>query len=86
MGDFTYGSVTDASCRIIDDAPQCLVIVGIDDKPKIADGIFHLFALIERQAAVDAVGDSVAHVAMLVAASAIAQGFLQYTRLGIGAV
>ena len=47
MGDFTYGSVTDASCRVIDDASQCLVIIGIDDKPKIADGIFYLFALIE---------------------------------------
>ena len=81
-----HSGIADAACRIVDDAPQGLVIVGVDDEPQVADGIFHLLALIERQTAIDAVGDSAAHVAVLVAAAAVAQGFLQYTRLGVGAV
>ena len=86
VGDFAHGGVADAAGGVVDDASHGLVIVGIDDEPEVADGVFHLLALIERQPAVDAVGDGVAHVAVLVAAAAVAQRLLEHTRLGVGAV
>ena len=86
MRDFAHSGVADAAGGVVDDASQRLVIIGVDDEPEIADGVFYLLALVERQTAVDAVGDSTAHVAVLVAAPAIAQGFLEHTRLGIGAI
>ena len=78
MCDFAHGGVADAAGGVVDDTAQRLVIVGVDDEPEIADGVFYLLALVERQAAVDAVGDGAAHVAVLVAPAAVAQGFLQY--------
>ena len=86
MGDLAHRGVTDATGRVVDDAAQRFVIVGVNDEPEVADGVFHLLALVERQTAVDAVGDSVAHVAVLVAPPAVAQGFLQYARLDIGPI
>ena len=86
MRDLAHSGVADAAGGVVDDASQRLIIIGVDDEPEIADGVFYLLALVERQAAVDAVRDSAAHVAVLVAAAAIAQGFLEHTRLGIGAI
>ena len=86
VGDFSYCGIADAARRVVDHTSQRLVIIGVDDQAQVADGIFHFLALVERQAAVDAIGNRASHVAMLVATTTVTQGFLQYARLGIGAI
>ena len=84
--DLAHSRVADAAGRVVDDTPDSLVVIGIDNEPEIADGVFHLLALVERQAAIDAVGNRVAHITVLIAASTVAQGLLEDTGLSIGAV
>ena len=86
MLNFCHRGLTYSSCWEVDDASQCLIIIGVDSKAKIAYGIFNLLALVEREPAIDAIGDGTALVAMLVLKASTAQGLLEHARLGIGAV
>ena len=73
--DFLHRCVADASGWVVDDASQGLLVVGVGDGAEIGDDVLDLLALIERQAAVDAVGDVV-----------LAHLFLEAAALGVGAV
>lgn len=66
---------SDAARRIVDYAPQSLVVVRVDRHTEIAQSVFYLLALIKRQSAIDAVR----HIAL-------SEAFLQQSRLGVGAV
>ena len=72
---FLYRRVADAAGRVVDDASQRLLVVGIGYGAEIGDDVLDFLALIERQAAVDAVGDVV-----------LAHLFLEAAALGVGAV
>ena len=72
---FAKGGTADASCRIVDDAAQRFVIMRIDDETKVGYHVFYLLALVERQSAVDAIGNVL-----------VAQCFFDGTALGIRAV
>ncbi len=72
---FPNSGFADATCRIVDYAAQGFVVVWVCGEAEIGDGVFDLFALVERQTSVDAVG----YVAF-------AQRFLKASALGIGSV
>ena len=72
---FAYGSVTYASCRIIDGTLESLLIVGISHETHIGHDILYLLALIETQSAIDAIRHTV-----------LEHLFLEGTALRIGAV
>ena len=73
--DLTHGSVTDASCGIVDDTLEGLLIVRVHRQAEVRYHILHLLALVERQSAIDTVGNTI-----------LAQRLLEDTRLRIGAV
>ena len=54
-----HGGVANAACRIVDDTLEGLLIVGIDGQTEVGDDILDLLALVERQAAIDAVGNAI---------------------------
>ena len=70
-----YRRIADASCRIVDDALQRLLVIRIGHQPEVGDDVLDFLALVEAQSAVDAVGNVLlAHV------------FLKRAALRIGAV
>ena len=69
------GRLADATGGIVDDALECLLVVGVDHDAEVGDDVLHLFALVERLPAVDPIGDAL-----------LPQRLLEDTRLGIGAI
>ena len=69
------GGGADAACGVVHHAFEGFLVVEIGDQAEVGDDVLDLFALIERHATVDAVGDVV-----------FAQGILERTALGVGAV
>ena len=67
--------IADSTRRGVDDSAQSFIVVGIGGDSEISHSIFHLLALIERQSAIDGVGNI-----------ALAQSFLKHARLCICAV
>ena len=55
--DLLHRRLSDASSGETDDAQQCFVVTPVHRQAEIAECIFYLLALVERCAAVDAVGD-----------------------------
>ena len=54
-----YRRIADATCRIVDDASQRLLVIGIDHHTEIGDDILYLLALIEAQSAINPIRDTV---------------------------
>lgn len=54
---FADSRCPDASCRIVDDATQSFLIVRITGQAEIGHDILDFLTLIERQSAIDAIGD-----------------------------
>ena len=75
VGHLAHSGVSDTSPRKTDDAHERFVVTRIDRQAEIADSVFDFLALVERRAAVDAVGNT-----------AFAQFALKRARLRIGAV
>ena len=75
MGDTQHGGVADAARRIVDDAPEGLVVARVDHQPDIGQHILDLLAVVERRPLVDAVGNAAA-----------AQRLFERLRLVVGAV
>ena len=50
-------SLTNASCRIIDDSFQSLFITQVDQQPQISQGILYFLSLIKRQPPVNLILD-----------------------------
>ena len=46
--DFAHSGVAYTAGGIVHHAAQCLIVVGVDHQPQVADGVLHLFALIKR--------------------------------------
>ena len=67
--------VANTARGIVDDTLQGLLIIGIDHHTEIGNHVLDLLALVEAQAAIDAIRDTV-----------LAHLFLEGTALGIGAV
>ena len=75
LGDTQHGGVADAARRIVDDAPEGLVVARVDHQPDIGQHILDLLAVVERRPLVDAVGNAAA-----------AQRLFERLRLVVGAV
>ena len=56
-GHFLHGRIPDTPSREADDAQQRFVVPQVDRQTQIAERVFDLLALVERGAAIDAVGD-----------------------------
>ena len=69
------GGGADAARGVVHHAFEGFLVVEIGDQAEVGDDVLDLFALIERHATVDAVGDVV-----------FAQGIFERTALGVGAV
>ena len=79
MLNLAHRSVANAAQWVVDDAADGLIIIGIDSQAEVGYSIFDFLALVERQTAINAIGDGIAHIAVLVTASAIAECLLQRT-------
>ena len=56
-GHFLHRRIADASSGKTDDTEQGFVIAGVDRQAEVTESVLDLLALVERCAAVDAVGD-----------------------------
>ena len=75
LHDLTHRRVADTSCRIVDDAAQRLLVVGICHNAEVGYHVLDFLALIEAQTAIDAVRNTVfAHL------------FLKGTALRVGTI
>ena len=74
--------VADATRRVVYDAPQGLLVVGVGNDAEIGYHVLDLLALVERQAAVDAIRDAVlAH--LLLERAALRVGTVQDGEVGV---
>ena len=73
--EFVHGRLADAAGGIVDHALEAFVVVGVDGQAEIRQQILDFLALVERQPAVNAVGDV-----------QLAQTLFKGPRLGIGPV
>ena len=71
----THRCVTNTSCRIVDDASQCLFVIGISHYTEVGNHVLNLLALIEAQSTIDAIRNTI-----------LAHLFLKRTTLCIGAI
>ena len=72
LGNPTHRRVTNASCRIVDDATQGLLIVRIGHHTEVGNDILYLLALVEAQSSINPVGYAVlAHLLLKAAALGI---------------
>ena len=72
---FSYRRITNASCGIIDDTAQRLLVIRVCHKSEISNNILNLLTLVEAQAAIDAIWDTV-----------LTHLFLKRATLGIGTI
>ena len=59
LDNLTDGGVADTARRIVDDALEGLFVVGVGNQPEVGNHVLDLLALVETQAAVDAIRDIV---------------------------
>ena len=57
VGNLLHSGIANAPHRIVDDAADGLLVAGVADEAEIGDDVLDFLALIEAQAAVDAVGN-----------------------------
>ena len=50
--------VTDATCGVVDDTLQCLLIVGVYHHAEVSNDILDLLALVEAQSTIDTIGNA----------------------------
>ena len=70
-----HGGFANASGGVVDDALQGLLVVGVNHQAQVGDDVLNLLALVEGEAAVDAVGHT-----------GLAEVLLEDAALGVGAV
>ena len=75
INDFLHRSVSDSSCRIIDDTLESLFVIRIDCQSEIGNNILDFLALIKRKTSVNSI--RIPH---------FPQFFLEHTALCIGSV
>ena len=73
--DLAHGGVANATCGVVDDALEGLLVVRVYGQSEVRNHILHLLALVERESTIDAVGNAI-----------LAQRLLEDTRLSVGAV
>ena len=75
LSHFLHRRIADSTGGIVDDAPDGLLVVGVDNDAEIGNDVLDFLALVEAEAAVDAIRDVL-----------LAEGLLEATALGVGAV
>jgi len=55
--DLLYGRIADATCRIVDDPAEGLLVIRVGNQSEICDDVFDFLSLIEGKSADDLVGN-----------------------------
>ena len=77
--------IANASCRIVDNTTQSLLIVGVDNDTIISHNILDFFALIETQSAIDAIWDIIFQHLFL-KGTTLRIGTIEYCKIAITSI
>ena len=69
------GRITNTTCRIVDDATQCLLVVWVSHNTEVGNDILDFLTLVETQSTIDTIWNAV-----------LAHLFLKRTTLRIGTI
>ena len=81
-GDLGYGCIADTTSRIVDDALESLLVIGIGDQTEIGNNVLDFLALIETHTAIDAIRNAL-FTKLLLEASALRIGAIENGEVGI---
>ena len=59
LHDLSHRCITDATCRIVDDTTQSLLIIGIRHHTEVSNDILDFLALVETQTTIDTIWDTI---------------------------
>ena len=85
IDDFLHSRVANSSCRIVDNAPESLLVIVVDGKPEVCNNILYLFSLVERQPTVYPVWYGV-FTQLLLKRAALGIGAVQYGKITVVAI
>ena len=74
-GNLGNGGITDSSCRIVDDALEGLLIIGVNNQTEVGNDILDLLTLIEAETAINPIRNAL-----------LEHLFLESAALSIGAI
>ena len=75
LHDLSHRCITDATCRIVDDTTQSLLIIGIRHHTEVGNDILDFLALVETQTTIDTIWDTI-----------LSHLFLKGAALGVGTI
>ena len=81
-GDLGYGCIADTTSRIVDNALESLLVIGIGDQTEIGDDVLDFLALIETHTAIDAIRNAL-FTKLLLEAAALRIGAIENGEVGI---